>query len=68
MKLLAALALMLAIPLRALAGDVVIDVRTPQGAPVANAVVTVAAPHAGPSALVGPTGWPSIICSSTRSC
>jgi hypothetical protein len=48
MKLLAALALMLVIPLRALAGDIVIDVRTPQGAPVANAVVTVAAPHAGP--------------------
>ena len=48
MKLLATLALILAIPVRALAGDVVIDVRTPQGQPVANAVVTVAAPHAGP--------------------
>jgi hypothetical protein len=48
MKLLATLALFLAIPVRALAGDVVIDVRTPQGQPVANAVVTVAAPHAGP--------------------
>ena len=54
MKLLAALALMLAIPLRALAGDVVIDVRTPQGAPVANAVVTVAAPHAGPIRFAWP--------------
>src|SRR5580698_9051090 len=48
MKLLATLALILAIPVRALAGDVVIDVRTPQGQPVANAVVTVAAPHTGP--------------------
>jgi hypothetical protein len=48
MKLLATLALILAIPVRALAGDVVIDVRTPQGQPVANAVVTIAAPHSGP--------------------
>lgn len=48
MKLLATLALMVAIPLRAVAGDVVIDVKTPQGQPVANAVVTVAAPHSGP--------------------
>jgi hypothetical protein len=48
MKLLALLVLMFAIPLRALAGDVVIVVRTPQGAPVANAVVTVVAPHSGP--------------------
>jgi plastocyanin len=47
MKLLATLVLLLA-PLRALAGDVVIDVHTSHGAPVANAVVTVAAPHAGP--------------------
>src|SRR5471030_2161096 len=48
MKLLATLVLLLAAPLRAVAGDVVIDVRTPQGKPVANAVVTVAAPHTGP--------------------
>ena len=47
MKWLLTLALMLAAPLRAVAGDVVIDVRTSQGKPVANAVVTVSAPHAG---------------------
>lgn len=48
MKLLLALAMALAIPFRALAGDVVVDVRTSQGKPVESAVVTVAAPHAGP--------------------
>jgi plastocyanin len=48
MKLLATLALILAFPVRTLAGDVVIDVRTPQGQPVANAVVTVAGSHNGP--------------------
>jgi plastocyanin len=48
MKLMAALALLLAVPARSLAGDIAIDVRTPQGKPVADAVVTVAAPHAGP--------------------
>jgi plastocyanin len=47
MKLLLVLAMALTIPLRALAGDVVVDVRTSQGKPVENAVVTVAAPHAG---------------------
>jgi plastocyanin len=35
-------------PLRALAGDVAVSVHTPQGQPIANAVVTVAAPHTGP--------------------
>jgi plastocyanin len=48
MKLLAVLVLMLAAPLRAVAGDVVVDVHTSLGKPVANAVVTVAAPHSGP--------------------
>jgi plastocyanin len=54
MKRLLALALMLAIPFRALAGDVVIDVHTSQGKPVANAVVTVAAPHSGPIRFAWP--------------
>jgi plastocyanin len=54
MKLLLALALMLAIPFRALAGDVVVDVHTSQGKPVANAVVTVAAPHTGPIRFAWP--------------
>src|SRR5450631_1210691 len=54
MKLLATLVLLLAAPLRAVAGDVVIDVRTPQGKPVANAVVTVAAPHTGPIRFAWP--------------
>ena len=54
MKLLAVLVVMLVLPLRAMAGDVVIDVHTPQGKPVADAVVTVAAPHAGPIRF----GWP----------
>jgi plastocyanin len=48
MKLVVALALILVLPARALAGDLVVDVRTSQGKPVANAVVTVAAPHTGP--------------------
>jgi plastocyanin len=33
---------------RALAGDVTVSVRTPHGQPIPNAVVTIAAPHAGP--------------------
>jgi hypothetical protein len=48
MKLLVTLAAFLAAPLLAVAGDVVVDVRTPQGKPVVDAVVTVAAPHSGP--------------------
>lgn len=47
MKQIVALVVALAIPLHALAGDVVVDVRTSQGKPVESAVVTVAAPHAG---------------------
>jgi hypothetical protein len=48
MKLLMTLAVFLAAPFLAVAGDVVVDVHTPQGKPVANAVVTIAAPHTGP--------------------
>jgi plastocyanin len=54
MNWLLALALLLAIPVRAFAGDVVIDVHTSQGKPVANAVVTVAAPHTGPIRFAWP--------------
>jgi hypothetical protein len=54
MKWLLALALMLSAPLRAVAGDVVVDVRTPQGKPVPNAVVTVTAPHSGPIRFAWP--------------
>jgi plastocyanin len=35
-------------PLRALAGDVALTFRTPQGAPIVDAVVTIDAPHADP--------------------
>ena len=48
MKLLAALVLALTGPGVALAADVVVNVRTPQGRPVSDAVVTIAAPHMGP--------------------
>jgi len=48
MKLLAALVLALTGPGVALAADVVVNVRTPQGRPVSDAVVTIAAPHTGP--------------------
>lgn len=34
-------------PVRSWAGDVLVSVRTPQGKPIADAVVTIAAPHAG---------------------
>jgi plastocyanin len=44
----AAFLLALILPLRAFAGDVAVSVRTAQGQPIANAVVTVAAPHTGP--------------------
>src|SRR5579862_5442899 len=40
--------LLLLSPAQALAGDVAVSVRTPQGQPIPNAVVTIAAPHAGP--------------------
>lgn len=44
-----AVALLLAlIPLRALAGEVSVSVRTSHGQPVANAAVTIAAAHSGP--------------------
>src|SRR5580658_2512669 len=39
--------LVLLIPLRAAAGDVAVAVRTPEGKPVVDAVVTIEAPHAG---------------------
>jgi plastocyanin len=43
-----AFALWLMTPVCAFAGDLAVVVRTPQGAPVADAVVSVAAPHSGP--------------------
>src|SRR5579863_8525126 len=48
MKMLVALVLLLTGPAAAFAADVVVAVRTPQGRPVANAVVTIAAAHSGP--------------------
>ena len=48
MKLLVTLAVFLAAPLLAVAGDVVVDVRTPQGKPVADAVVSLPAPRGRP--------------------
>jgi plastocyanin len=41
-------------PVRALAGDVEVSLRTPQGQPIPNAVVSVAAPHAGPIRFAWP--------------
>ncbi|HZZ90305.1 MAG TPA: methylamine utilization protein [Caulobacteraceae bacterium] len=41
-------------PLVAWAGDVSVLVRTPQGKPVANAVVTIEAPHSGPIRFAWP--------------
>jgi plastocyanin len=43
-----ALFVSLALPLHALAGDVAVSLRTPQGKPIADAVVTLAAPRQGP--------------------
>jgi plastocyanin len=54
--LLSFLALLLA-PLPAIAGDVAVTLRTPQGKPIANAVVTIEAPHAGPIRF----GWPLVM-------
>jgi plastocyanin len=48
MRRLAALLFLSLIPLRAVAGDVVVNVRTSDGRPVVNAAVTIAAPHSGP--------------------
>jgi hypothetical protein len=48
MKHVALAVLALLLPVRALCGDVTVSVRTPQGRPVPEAVVTIAAPHSGP--------------------
>jgi plastocyanin len=48
MKRLALLILLALLPCRALAGEAVVSVRTSDGKPLANAVVTIAAPHSGP--------------------
>jgi plastocyanin len=42
------LLLLVLVPARGLAGDVAVSAHTPQGLPIANAVVTIEAPHAGP--------------------
>ena len=49
-----ALLLLLILPTTALAGDLVVSVRTPQGKPVVDAVVTVAAPRGGPIRFAWP--------------
>src|SRR5262249_23057813 len=49
-----ALALWLFAPVAAFAGDVSVTVRPPQGQPVADAVVSVAAPHSGPIRFAWP--------------
>jgi plastocyanin len=54
MTRLVALLIALLIPMRSLAGDVAVSVRTPQGRPVADAVVTIAAPHSGPIRFAWP--------------
>jgi plastocyanin len=48
MRCLIALVLFLSAPMTAIAGDVMVAVRSPAGAPVADAVVTIASTHAGP--------------------
>jgi len=48
MRGLALFVLLTLLPWRAVAGDVVVSVRTPRGKPVPNAAVTIAAPHTGP--------------------
>jgi hypothetical protein len=48
MRQLAAFLLAFLIPLQAVAGDVVVSLHNGQGKPIADAVVTIAAPHAGP--------------------
>jgi plastocyanin len=47
LRLVAILTAILA-PIPAFAGDVAVAARTPQGKPIADAVVTIAAPHSGP--------------------
>jgi plastocyanin len=54
MRLLIALWLLLLTAGAALAGDLTVTVRTPAGQPVANAVVSVAAPHDGPIRFAWP--------------
>lgn len=54
MRLFLILTLWLGWPLAALAGDLVVEVKTPQGAPVADAVATVQVPHAGPIRFAWP--------------
>ena len=48
MKTVALLALIALVPVRAVCGDVTVSVRTSQGRPAPEAVVTIAAPHSGP--------------------
>jgi len=54
MKQFAALLLVLALPLQAVAGDVAVVLRNGQGKPIADAVVTIAAPHSGPIRFAWP--------------
>jgi hypothetical protein len=54
MRLILVLALWLLGPAMALAADLSVTVRTPQGKPVVDAVVSVAAPHSGPIHLPWP--------------
>src|SRR5579872_6506196 len=44
---LVAILLVVLAPVQAWAGDVLVSVKTPQGRPISDAVVTIAAPHAG---------------------
>jgi plastocyanin len=48
MRWLLALILVLSLPICASAGDLIVAVKSPAGAPVADAVVTIASAHAGP--------------------
>ena len=54
MRTLLILMLWLGWPLAAMAGDVVVEVKTPQGAPVSDAVATIQIPHAEPVQLPWP--------------
>jgi len=53
-KPLLVLALWLALPAAARAGDLTVAVKSPSGAPIADAVVTLAAPHHGPIRFAWP--------------
>jgi plastocyanin len=57
MRIVVALIVVLLGPLRAWAGDVAVTLRTPQGRPIADAVVTIEAPHAGPVRFA----WPLVM-------